>query len=270
MNPAKRSPFLVNASAFVNFALTGRLPSKRALATLAKLQGHRLERRWPFLPKAESEGLNLGFEDILEFQYARRRSFFAMVVGAYDGVENDPVSNFIQGHPCAGILIEPQPGAFDRLRQNFGSFPRLRLMNAAIDRRTGEREFFQVPAGIAGLPQWTEQLASFKREHLEKHEHRAPGLSRHITTIMVPTISFDDLIDRFRVRHIDVLQIDAEGLDAQLLSWFPFDRIKPAVVHYEIAHMSAAELEQTRNKLSSNGYSLHCCESPTDEVAICV
>jgi hypothetical protein len=34
--------------------------------------------------------------------------------------------------------------------------------------------------------------------------------------------------------------------------------------------MSAAELEQTRNKLSSNGYSLHCCESPTDEVAICV
>lgn len=261
---------LTNAQALANFALSGRVPSRRAFATLAKLQGHRLERSWPFVPKAGPGSLNLGFEDILEFQYARRRSFFVMVVGAYDGVENDPVSNFVRAHDCAGIYIEPQPGAFARLRQNFAPFQRLHLLNAAIDRTTGQRELFRIPPGIPGLPQWTEQLASFKREHLENHEDRAPGLSSHIEASTVATISFGDLMDKFQVRRIDVLQIDAEGMDAQLLSWFPFERLKPAVVHYEIAHMAPGELEKTRTGLVSLGYSLHPSESPTDEIAICV
>jgi FkbM family methyltransferase len=270
MKPSKRSAFVTSASAMVDIALSGQVPSRRALATLAKLQGRRLERRWPFLPKAQPGSLNLGFEDVLEFQYARSRKFFVVVIGAYDGVENDPVSNFVRTHRCNGIFVEPQPGVFERLRQNLGRFDQLNLLNAAIDRATGEREFFRIPPGIPGLPQWTEQLASFKRAHLEKHEDRAPGVSSHIEATTVATISFDDLLRTYAVKHIDVLQIDAEGMDALLLSWFPFERIRPVVVHYEIAHMTGEELRQTRETLASLGYSLYPTESPTDEMAICI
>lgn len=250
------------------FLRSGRLPSRRALAALAKLHGRRLERRWPFLKKADAAHLNLGFEDLLEFQYARRRSFLVLVIGAYDGVENDPVSKFILPRACAGIFVEPQPGAFARLRNNFRSHGRFHLVNAAVDRSTGARELFYVPAGSDGLPAWTEQLASFRREHIEKHEEKVPGLAGHIESMTVQTISFQDLLDRFKVQAIDVLQIDAEGMDALLLSWFPFDRLKPAVVHYEIAHMSADDLHSTRSRLRAEGYRLCAAESPTDEMAI--
>jgi FkbM family methyltransferase len=249
---------------------SARVPSKRALAALAKLQGHKLERRWPFLPKAHGADLNLGFEDVLEFQYARSRSFLVMVVGAYDGVANDPVSRFVLGHECSGIFVEPQPIVFSRLRANLGTNPKFHLINAAVGRTVGSQEFFYIPGDIPGIPEWTQQLASFNREHIAKHEDRVPGLSNHIRSTTVKTISFESLLDQFRVRAIDVLQVDAEGADAMLLSWFPFDRLKPGVVHYEIAHMSAEDLAATRARLEGFGYRLYQVESPTDEMSILV
>ena len=249
---------------------TARVPSKRALAAFAKLHGHRLERRWPFFPKSDEAGLNLGFDDVLEFQYARSRSFFVMVVGAYDGVENDPVSRFALGHDCSGVFVEPQPPVFARLRENLGVNPNFHLVNAAVGRSTGSQEFFYVPRDTTGLPRWTEQLASFRREHIAKHEDRVPGLSEHIRSTSVNTISFEDLLDKFQIRAIDVLQVDAEGADAMLLNWFPFDRLKPGVVHYEIAHMSAMDLDATRARLKGFGYRRYRSESPMDEMAVLI
>ena len=248
----------------------GRIPSRRAWAAFAKLYGRTLGRRWPYFRKPDRAHLNLGFDDVLEFQYARSRSFFVMVVGAYDGVANDPVSRFILGHDCSGIFVEPQPTVFARLRENLGSYARFHLVNSAVDQAAGVREFFSVPSGIAGLPPWTEQLASFCKEHIAKHEEKVPGLSRHITSTMVQTLSFDDLLDQFQVDAVDVLQVDAEGIDALLLSWFPFQRLKPAVVHYEIAHMSAKDLAATRTRMGALGYSLYPTESPMDEMAVLI
>jgi FkbM family methyltransferase len=249
---------------------TARVPSKRALAAFAKLHGRRLERRWPFFPKSDEAGLNLGLDDVLEFQYARSRSFFVMVVGAYDGVENDPVSRFALGHDCSGVFVEPQPLVFARLRENLGLNPNFHFVNAAVGQSTGSQEFFYVPRDATGLPRWTEQLASFRREHIAKHEDRVPGLSEHIRSTSVNTISFEDLLDKFQIRAIDVLQVDAEGVDAMLLNWFPFDRLKPGVVHYEIAHMSAMDLAATRTRLRAFEYCLYRTESPMDEMAVLV
>lgn len=247
-----------------------RRPSARAVAALAKLNGYRLERRWPFLIKSDPSQLNFGYDDVLEFQYARSKAFYVLVVGAYDGIANDPLSRFLAKREWRGILIEPQPDIFVRLRSNFEPRPGLHLLNAAVDEHTGSRELFQVRGDNRGLPQWTEQLASFSKEHIAKHEDRAPGLANHIVSTEVRTISFLDLIDEYKIQSIDVLQIDAEGVDALLLSWFPFDRVRPGVVHYEIAHMTEDELHSTRRRLQGHGYHLHPTESPLDEMAILI
>jgi FkbM family methyltransferase len=254
--------------ALVSMSLSGRLPTRRAIATLAKLCGRRLERRWPFLPKATGKHLNLGIDDLLEFQYARRRNFLALSVGAFDGVVNDPSGEFIRARRCRAIFVEPQPAAFARLCGNLSGFENIVLVNAAIDEVTGVRDFYCIPPGIDALPAWTEQLASFSREHLLRHEDGAPGLSRYIVTLKVSTFSFTDLLDKYGVRSLDVLQIDAEGMDAQLLAWFPFERVKPAVLHYETAHMSAEEHRLVRNRLEDLGYKVRQSDSPTDDMAI--
>ena len=142
------------------------------------------------------------------------------------------------------------------------------LVNAAIDEVSGFRDIYCVSPGSDELPSWTEQLASFKREHIIKHEDRAPGLSKHLLTLKVPTISFEDLLEKYCVDSLDLLQIDAEGMDAQLLAWFPFERIKPALLHYETVHMSAEEQRVVRNRLKELGYIIRNSGSPTDDMAI--
>jgi FkbM family methyltransferase len=202
----------------------------------------------------------------LEFQYARNRNFVVLVVGAFDGIENDPTSEFIRKRRCKAILVEPQTGPFNRLCKNMNGYDNIIVLNAAIDANSGLRDIYYVSAGNNGLPSWTQQLASFQKEHILKHEDKAPGVAKHILMCKVPTVSFEDLLDRCDVKSLDVLQIDAEGMDAQLLAWFPFERIKPALLHYETVHMSADEQRVVRNRLKCFGYIIR--NSPTDDMAI--
>jgi FkbM family methyltransferase len=247
--------------------LAGR-PTRRAIAAAVKLCGRRLERRWPFFPRAEGKELNLGFGDLLAFQYARSRNFSALVVGAFDGVENDPTSEFIRTSQCKAIFVEPQPGPFQRLSESMRGRSGVQTLNAAIDETSGSREMYCIPPGNEGLPAWTEQLASFRREHILNHEDRVPGLSRHIMTLNVQTLSFEDLLEKYQLQSLDLLQIDAEGMDVQLLAWFPFDCIKPALLHYETAHMSADEHQSVTQRLQCLGYTVRVSDSPTDDMAI--
>ena len=113
-----------------------------------------------------------------------------------------------------------------------------------------------------------EQLASFQKEHILNQEDKVPGISKHLVVHKVPTVSFEDLLDRYGVGSIDLLQIDAEGMDAQLLAWFPFERAKPALLHYETVHMSAKEKGMVRDRLKGLGYIIRNSDSPTDDMAI--
>jgi len=144
----------------------------------------------------------------------------------------------------------------------------VQLVNAAVDEQSGSRKFFHVPACIPGLPQWTEQLASFDRQHIVKHEDRAPGVSLHILESEVPTQSFQDMLVRCDLRRLDLLQIDAEGMDAQLLDWFPFDRIRPALLYYETVHMPSGAHDRVTTRLQGLGYRVFTSESPTDDMAV--
>jgi FkbM family methyltransferase len=197
-----------------------------------------------------------------------RFSPVALVVGAFDGAR-DPTIEFIRKHQCGAILVEPQVRPFKRLCELMRLQSNIFLLNAAIDEVSGFRDMYCVTPRADELPSWTEELASFRSEHILSHEDRAPGVSKAFLTCKVPTMSFENLLDRYDVKSLDVLQIDAEGMDAQLLAWFPFDRIRPALLRYETVHMSAEEQRAVRIRLKELGYVIRNSGSPpTDDVAI--
>lgn len=250
-----------------SLVVSGRM-SRRALATAFKFDGRRLERRWPFIPKAERHAFNLDITDVLEFQRARSGDFTALIVGAYDGVANDPAGAFVRQHDCKAVFVEPQPAPFARLQKVMAAANHVQLINAAVDAVAGSRPLYTLAPTGHDLPPWTEQLASFDRNHLLKHEDRAPGLSAHIVTLDVPTLTFADLMRSASFARVDLLQIDAEGMDAQLLSWFPFEQTKPGIVHYENAHMSVAEHQAIRRRLHALGYAFFEDHGALDDLAV--
>jgi FkbM family methyltransferase len=173
-------------------------------------------------------------------------------VGAFDGQSTDPLWQYIAKCGWRGILVEPQQAAANKLRRCYSESAEIEIVEAAIDRQIGERSFFIVD--IPNGPAWSGGLASFDRDTILKHESLLPGIEHYIREIMIKTTTFDEILDHLPGKRLDVLQIDAEGADALLLSLFPFDRIQPAIVHWEIKHMSTEERESVLGKLKHYGY----------------
>ena len=181
-----------------------------------------------------------------------RRPLSFIQVGAFDGQTKDPLYPYIQVHGWSGVLMEPQHQAFEVLRELHRGNPRIRIVNAAIGATEGRQTLYRVEG--SGLPDWCGGLASFDRESIVKHESLVPGLSRCIVAEEVPTVSFSKLLEDTGVREIDLFQLDTEGADALILGWFPFERIRPAIVHFETKHLRKPELEDCLERLKGFGY----------------
>jgi len=173
-------------------------------------------------------------------------------VGAFDGVANDPLRRFIERCAWRGAMLEPQPAAATALRDLYRDNAGISILQAAVDQTRGSRTLYVVDSH--GLPDWAGQLASFQREHIAKHAHLIPGIEDRIQTLEVECVTFLDVLDRLQTERLDILQIDAEGADGRLLSLFPFDRVKPAIIQWEIKNLSRAEQEAALELLCSHGY----------------
>lgn len=186
----------------------------------------------------------------LMHQLGRTRLTF-LQIGAFDGVSCDPIREFVEKYQWQGILVEPQPQAFQKLIANYAAQNGLIFKNCAVAKERGQMELFTVTGNH--LPAWCGGLAGFSRESIEKHEQFAPGISKCIVSMEVPTFPFSDLLSELAT-PLDLLQIDTEGFDAQLLDIFPFQESQPSIIHFERKHLPPLTLDACLQKLASFGY----------------
>jgi FkbM family methyltransferase len=175
-------------------------------------------------------------------------------VGAFDGITGDPLRKYIDKCGWRGVLVEPQARAADQLRKLYRRNDRVVILQAALDREFGTHTLFTVDSETA--PAWAGGLASFNRETIVKHSDLIPGLRGMIREETINCITFDEVLGRLPSERIDLLQIDTEGSDAHILSLFPFERVIPAIIHWEVKHLSKFQQEQTLEMLRRRGYRL--------------
>jgi hypothetical protein len=97
-------------------------------------------------------------------------------------------------------------------------------------------------------------MASFQRDNIVKNSYLVPGLEAMIQELTVDCIPFEEVMQRLPSDRIDLLQVDAEGADGYILSLFPFDRAKPAIVHWESKNLTKSQQEEALDILSKYGY----------------
>ncbi len=173
-------------------------------------------------------------------------------IGAFDGVSTDPLYKYIGRYAWRGVMLEPQPRPASKLRELYAGNEAIVILEAALDRERGKRMLYTVESDAA--PVWAGGMASFQREHIVKHAYLIPGLEGMIRELTVDCITFDDVFDQLPSGQVDLLQIDAEGADAQILMLFPFERAKPAIIHWEIKNLTRVRQEECLEMLSGFGY----------------
>lgn len=195
----------------------------------------------------------LEFNDLVcRYMVEHGRTLGFIQVGAYDGVSTDPLRKYIVKHGWRGVLVEPQPGPAEKLRELYRDNPGIIIIEAAVDDSCHHRTLFVTDSNDA--PSWIGGMASFGREHIVKHESLVPGLTGKIREILVDCLPFSDVIRRLPCKQLDLLQIDAEGADGHLLSMFPFEKYLPPIVHWEKKNLSRDEQERTLAHLAQFGY----------------
>lgn len=228
---------------------------KQGVKSLLMRLGYRLEGvRYTPRQLLEPERLRvLEFDDLVcrrMFDHGQELTF--LQIGAYDGVATDPLHKYIARCGWRGVMVEPQPGPAAALQRLYAGNPGITVVEAAIDAQRGLRVLYTVE--LTDHPTWVGGMASFNRDHLLRHDYVVPGIADLIREIEVPCITMADVLEKLPSPALDLVQIDAEGADAFLLSLFPFDRVKPAIFQWEIKNLSRAEQEIALDLLGRNGY----------------
>jgi FkbM family methyltransferase len=224
---------------------------KRLLASLGyEVRGTRMTPRQLLQPDLQRA---LEFEDIIcRRMYDVGAALTFVQIGAFDGVLHDPLRKYIEKSGWRGVMVEPQVGPAQRLRELYRGNERIAVLQAAVSRQAGARAFYTVDSSDA--PAWAGALASFDKDVILKHSQQIPGLAQRIKETAVDCVTFDTILQHLPAGNLDLLQVDTEGADAEILSLFPFERVKPAIVHWEVCHLTLREREECLALLAGHGY----------------
>lgn len=207
-----------------------------------------------------------------------REMLSVVIVGANDGCINDPFFDLANRFPDRTdvILIEPQKSLLPFLSKNYAFHPCHQIINGAIGSMdtltlyTVKEEYWPVivPSYANGWPPYRAPtgITSSERQHVVDWVARwsdiAPEVA--ISPIVVACWPLDKLLsDNSRLPTIDVLQIDAEGMDDVVLYACCIEQTQPRLIYLESKSLSAARLEKMNRFLQTAGYELRASGGDT-------
>lgn len=173
----------------------------------------------------------------------KTNDFTFVQIGAFDGVENDPIRPLVQEYKLTGIVVEPQATAFKQLKKNYQKYPEVKVVNAAISDKNEERDFYSTTDSSI-------QTASFDRAHLVKHNVPEEDIVKH----KIKCYTIDTLLQEHQIDQYNLLQIDAEGYDCEIIKSIDFVKAKPSIIRFEYTHISETDLNTCIYLLASEGY----------------
>jgi FkbM family methyltransferase len=164
-------------------------------------------------------------------------------IGAFDGEGDDDLREIVAKHGLRGVLVEPQPAAFARLRQTYRDQPQVTLLQAAIAEHEGLRELYcrQGKASMA---------ASFDRQHLRRHGIPDSEIVAH--PVVCHTVA--SALRAAQLDHVDLIQIDAEGYDWPIIRSIDFTMLRPAILRFEYRNLRPCDADDCLAFLASRGY----------------
>jgi FkbM family methyltransferase len=174
-------------------------------------------------------------------------------VGANDGISHDNIFPFFKGHKCRGVLVEPLPHFFERLKLNYADSPSMVPLKIALHPTAKTFDIFSVnPKALHKYPHWVSGIASFSKDHLL--DNGIPEID--LMSESVECTSLTQLVKDHDLFGLDYLQIDTEGFDDEIIKMIDFSIIKPKLIKFESVHLSQSQKYDTASLLKAQGYKL--------------
>ena len=177
-------------------------------------------------------------------------------IGAFDGVAGDPIRSIVLSHPgWRGVLVEPQPRAFQQLQGNYASAShRLQFLNCAVSDFSGCIDMYELEESEIEklkLPAWSREVASTDESHVVRHFPSARRSKRS-----VPAMRVSEILDEYDLPKVDLIVMDVEGHERRIIEDIDFANLGVHALVFEHKHMTEIDHEAVIEHLKSFGFTL--------------
>lgn len=187
-----------------------------------------------------------------------RTSFKFIQIGANDGISADPLRQLVSKYHLEGILIEPLPDVYLKLKENYASEPQLEFANVAVGLiRKEEKNIYRFKVEGMKNNNNLQGLSTFDRARIEAHARNLCINLSDIETISVPCLPLIEIVNKYNYENFNFLCIDAEGMDFDICKSAFESNIKPEIIYIEILDMPAEQQHQLMRLLSQGGYRIN-------------
>ena len=192
---------------------------------------------------------------------------FFVVVGAMDGIGHDKLHrHIVENNRWRGMLVEPLPDMFEKLKVNYSDRDNLIFENVAVTDKEGVADITRIPAeSVDGdCPPWADGISTLRPDiHIIGSD---PNLKEHSVTEQIQTSTFATLAKKNKIADIDILQIDAEGFDKVIFDQIWEENFRPGLVKIEVNYLTYVAIKEIKTLLETYGYT--CSFERDDLIAI--
>lgn len=153
-------------------------------------------------------------------------------IGTYNGCNKDDgfVEIIKQSSPSKVILVEPNAELNDLIWKNYEAIDNIFLENVAIVKEENK--------GVVQLvyPKNNSGGVSANGIHYGEHNFSLVPMDdwgNDLEVLETPSITFNELCEKYELTNIHYLQIDTEGYDAEIIRSIDFDKVNIDIIKYE-------------------------------------
>jgi FkbM family methyltransferase len=175
-------------------------------------------------------------------------------VGSNKG--NDELFDFISKEHSDidfGLFVEANSFHIEDLKKCYENYKNVVIENIAIKDPSHPEDTLTIYYHTNEYPHYG--IASSNIKHLEKHMEFCPHLQGgQVESFIVSCITLDDLFKKYSIYDLDILFLDIEGIDAEVLLSFDWEKYSIKRVEFEYIHLGEHEVA-IKKMFSDMGYS---------------
>jgi FkbM family methyltransferase len=157
--------------------------------------------------------------------FISKKIFFIKIGASEANIKNDVLAKFINIFNCQGVLIEPNPIYFDKIKKNYSK--RFTCLKLAISNKNALRNLFTVKKRFLNSLSILEQQSLLRKSSFYKKKVIAALIKKgidkkiYLKKNIVKTLDINLLLNKFK--NTNLLFIDAEGHDYIILKKINMD-----------------------------------------------
>ena len=189
-------------------------------------------------------------------------NFGLVVIGAHSGIW---LTSLLEKYKEQSILlVEPVPHNIQELKENISKYKDIKIETSAVSSKNEVQKFYFVkPESVKKLGKhWASGIGSFDKQHILNHKNKRFKVENSdIEEIEIQYLTFTDLVNKYSITSIEMLQIDVEGAEYQILNSIDFTKISIQKIIFEFKHFDGTfkegpKLKLIKEKLVNSNYLL--------------